>query len=54
MFLNGENVDDMFLAVENNLLKFMPDTLIVLTDCVYQGSKLCLTSLQILRDSTVP
>ena len=37
MFLNGDDVDVVFLAASNNLLKFMPDTSIGLTDCVGQG-----------------
>ena len=37
MFLNGNDVDVLFLASSNNLLKFMPDTSIGLTVCVGQG-----------------
>ena len=37
MFLNGDDVDVVFLAASNNLLKFMPDTSIGLTVCVGQG-----------------
>ena len=37
MFLNGDNVDVVFLEASNNLMKFMPDTSIGLTSCVGHG-----------------
>ena len=50
MFLNGENVDVMFLATSNNLLKFMPDTSIGLTDCVGQGPNVVCGDIESLAD----
>ena len=37
MFLNVDDVDVVFLAASNTLLKFMPDTSIGLTGRVGQG-----------------
>ena len=50
MFLNGENVDVMFLATSNNLLKIMPDTSIGLTDCVGQGPNVVCGDIESLAD----
>ena len=36
MFMNGDDVDVVFLAASNYLLKLMTDTLIGLTGCVGQ------------------
>ena len=50
MFLNGDDVDDVFLAASNNLLKFMPDTSISLTVCVGQGPNVVCGDIESLAD----
>ena len=50
MFLNGENVDVMFLTARNDLLRFMPDTSIGLTDSVGQGPNVVCVDIECLAD----
>ena len=46
----GDYVDVVFLAASNNLLKFMPDTLIGLTDCHGQGPNVVFGHIESLAD----